>query len=366
MILAAGQGTRMRPLTYALPKPMIPVLGKPVMEYLVEHLARHGFDQIMVNVSHLPLSIENYFGNGQRFGANIGYSFEGRIDSDGQVISEALGSAGGIKRVHGFGGFFDDTFLVVCGDVITDLDLTTALRRHWQSGAKASVVVQQVAAELLPEYGVVVCGDDGRVTSFQEKPSLDEAKSSLINTGIYIFEPEILEHIPSDTVYDIGSQLLPDLVAGKVPFHAIDMPFHWLDIGRLNDYWEVNQRLMRGEMEQIRMPGREVAPRVWVGLNTAVDWDDCLIEGPVYIGANSRIEAGSEIIGPTWISHGCHLEKSAKVHRSLLFEYTLLRGPSLLSEAVVFGKHRVDRDGTPIENHFPDLDWVGDTRSPPS
>lgn len=364
MILAAGQGTRMRPLTYALPKPMIPVLGQPVMEHLVEHLARHGFNQIMVNVSHLPLSIESYFGNGQRLGVDIGYSFEGRIDPQGQVISEPLGSAGGIKRVHGPGGFFDDTFLVVCGDTITDLDLTTALRRHWQSGARASVVVQQVASELLPDYGVVVCEADGRITSFQEKPSIDEARSSLVNTGIYIFEPEILEHIPPDTVYDIGSQLLPGLVAGNIPFHAIDMPFHWLDIGRLNDYWQVNQRLMRGEMEQIRMPGKEAAPGVWVGLNTSISWDDCVIEGPVYIGANSRIEAGSEIIGPTWISHGCHLEKSAKVHRSLLFEYTLLRGPSLLSEAVVFGKHRVDREGCPIQNDFSDLNWVGDTRSP--
>ena len=209
MILAAGKGTRVQPLTYEMPKPMIPVLGKPVMEYLIEQLAGHEFRDIMVNVSHLPEPIETYFGDGRRWGVNIGYSFEGHIEN-GELFGEPLGSAGGIKRIHEFGGFFDDTFMVVCGDAIIDLDLTDAVRKHWQSGAKASIVVKEVEQEKLPNYGVVVSDEDGNITSFQEKPSIEDAKSNLVNTGIYIFEPEIIDLIPENTEYDIGSQLLPE------------------------------------------------------------------------------------------------------------------------------------------------------------
>lgn len=361
MILAAGKGTRVQPLTYEMPKPMIPVLGKPVMEYLVERLAQHGFSNIMVNLSHLPTSIENYFGDGRRWGVNIGYSFEGHVEK-GALIADPLGSAGGIKRIQDFGGFFDDTFLVVCGDAIIDLDITKALRRHWQSGAKASIVVKRVPKHMVSNYGVVVSDDDGVVTSFQEKPSQEEAKSTLVNTGIYIFEPEIIDYIPSGENYDIGSQLLPKLIEEGVPFGAIEQPFHWVDIGRLKDYWQANQELMRGAIWGIEMPGREVMPRIWTGLNVKVDWNDVLIEGPVYIGSNSRIEAGCEIIGPTWISHGCHLKSGAKVHHSMLFEYTLMRGNGAVFDAMVFGRYCVDKDGNQVDTKGSGLAWVGDAR----
>ena len=361
MILAAGKGTRVRPLTYELPKPMIPVIGKPVMEYLIEQLAIYGFTDIMVNLSHLPEPIETYFGDGRRWGVNIGYSFEGHIDS-GELIGEPLGSAGGIKRIQEFGGFFDDTFLVVCGDAIIDLDLTAALRKHWQSGARASIVVKRVAREMVPNYGVVVCDKAGGIVSFQEKPTIEEAKSTLVNTGIYIFEPEIIDRIPSGTEYDIGGELLPSLIRDKVPFGAIELPFHWVDIGRMSDYWEANQQLMRGTLRGIEMPGKEVMPQVWTGLNVNVDWEDVMIEGPVYIGANSRIEAGCEIQGPTWISHGCHLQAGAKVDRSMLFEHTLMRGDGAVFEAVVFGRYCVNKEGKPIEGGEAGLGWVGDAR----
>lgn len=361
MILAAGKGTRLQPLTYELPKPMFPVLGKPVMEYLIELLACHEFKEVMVNVSHLPERIENYFRDGRRWGMSIGYSFEGHVEN-GELVGESLGSAGGIKQIQEFGRFFDDTFLVVCGDAIIDLDLTAALRKHWQSGAKASIVVKEVQKEKLSNYGVVVSDESGRVTSFQEKPSIEEARSNLVNTGIYIFEPEIIELIPSGTKYDIGSQLLPDLLEQGIPFGSIELPFRWLDIGRLGDYWLINQLLMRGSIRGMNMPGKEVMPQVWVGLNVNIDWEDVLVEGPVYIGANSTVEAGCEIQGPTWISHGCYLQGGAKVSRSLLFEHTLMRKHAVVNEAVVFGRHCVDKEGEPVVHHELGLDWVGDAR----
>ncbi|MEM1292744.1 MAG: nucleotidyltransferase family protein, partial [Cyanobacteria bacterium P01_H01_bin.162] len=165
MVLAAGKGTRVRPITYTIPKPMIPILQKPVMEFLLDLLKHHGFDQIMVNVSHLANEIEGYFRDGQRFGVELAYSFEGRIE-DGQLVGDALGSAGGMKKIQEFSPFFDDTFVVLCGDALIDLDLTEAVRQHKAKGAIATVVMKSVPLKQVPSYGVVVTDDDGRIKSF--------------------------------------------------------------------------------------------------------------------------------------------------------------------------------------------------------
>ena len=361
MILAAGKGTRVRPLTHAMPKPMIPVLGKPVMEYLVEHLVRHGFDQIMVNISHLADSIEGYFGDGRRWSAEIGYSFEGHLEG-GETIAAPVGSAGGIKRIQDFGGFFDDTFLVVCGDALIDLDLSAAVRRHWQSGAAASIVVREVPRQRVSSYGVVVCDDSGRIQSFQEKPTTEEALSQLVNTGIYIFEPRIVDLIPPTVEFDIGSELFPLILEKGLPFHAIEAPFNWIDIGHLSDYWEANQQLMRGKLRGAGMPGTEVRPGIWTGLNVDVDWDEVRAEGPIYVGSASRIEPGCEIFGPTWIGHGCHLERGARISRSILFEYSRIGPRGRVAESLVFGRNCVDQDGNPLPDLDGTLDWVGDAR----
>ncbi|MDD9815390.1 MAG: NDP-sugar synthase [Gammaproteobacteria bacterium] len=344
MILAAGKGTRMRPLSYALPKPMIPLLGKPVMEYLVEQLVAHGFNRIMVNVSYLPQIIERYFGDGRRWGAEIGYSFEGTIRK-GEMVSEPAGSAGGLKKVHDHSGFFDDTFLVVCGDtMLEDLDLTAAVRKHWQSGCIASLAVCEVPRERVSDYGVVVCGDGGRVSSFQEKPAAGEARSNLANTGVYIFEPQVLDLIPPAEFFDIGTDLFPLILQKNLPLNAIRMPFTWMDIGHLQDYWATSQKLMRGGA----MPGVETYPKVWTGLNASVDWRSANITGPVYIGAGARVEAHCTITGPAWIGHGCHLQSGANLHRCILLEYTRIKPGVSLRDAVVFQKNCVDKNGKPL------------------
>ena len=187
MILAAGKGTRVRPITYTTPKPMIPILQKPVMEFLVELLRNHGCNQIMVNVSHLAEEIENYFRDGQRFGVEIAYSFEGRIEN-GQLVGDAIGSAGGMRRIQDFSPFFDDTFVVLCGDALIDLDLTAALEWHRKKGSIATVVMKTVEPSEVSSYGVVVTDEEGRIKAFQEKPAVEDALSNNINTGIYIFD----------------------------------------------------------------------------------------------------------------------------------------------------------------------------------
>jgi mannose-1-phosphate guanylyltransferase len=345
MILAAGKGTRVRPLTYDLPKPMIPVLGKPVMAYLIEHLSKHGVTEIMVNVAHLHEKIEEYFGEGEQFGVQIGYSFEGYTKEDGEVVAVPIGSAGGMKKIQEFGGFFDDTTIVLCGDALIDLDLKAALLEHRRKGAMATVITKEVPWDKVSSYGVVVTDKEGRITQFQEKPKQEEALSNFISTGIYIFEPEILNLIPSGVEFDIGSQLFPLLVEKGLPFYAQGRPFNWLDIGSVSDYWEVLQNVLTGEVNHMDVPGIQIEPGLWTGLNTSIDWEGTTIKGPVYIGSGVKIEAGSTIVGPTWIGHGSHICEGAEVVRSVLFEYTRVLNDVTLHEMIVFKDYSIDRAG---------------------
>jgi mannose-1-phosphate guanylyltransferase len=345
MILAAGKGTRVRPLTYDLPKPMIPVLGKPVMAYLIEHLRKHGVTEIMVNVSHLHEKIEEYFGEGEQFGVQIGYSFEGYTKEDGEVVAVPIGSAGGMKKIQEFGGFFDDTTIVLCGDALIDLDLKAALLEHRRKGAMATVITKEVAWDKVSSYGVVVTDQNGRITQFQEKPKQEEALSNFISTGIYIFEPEVIDLIPSGVEFDIGSQLFPLLAEKGMPFFAQGRPFNWLDIGSVSDYWEVLQNVLTGEVNHMDVPGIQIEPGLWTGLNTSIDWRGTTIKGPVYIGSGVKIEAGSTIIGPTWIGHGSHICEGAEIVRSVLFEYTRVLNDVSLHEMIVFKDYSIDRSG---------------------
>ena len=357
MILAAGKGTRVRPITYTIPKPMIPILQKPVMEFLLELLRQHGFDQIMVNVSHLAHEIENYFRDGQKFGVQIAYSFEGRI-VDGELVGEALGSAGGMRRIQDFSPFFDDTFVVMCGDALIDLDLSEAVRWHREKGSIATVIMKSVPREEVSSYGVVVTDESGRIKAFQEKPAVEEALSTSINTGIYIFEPEVLDYIPSGCEFDIGGDLFPKLVEMAAPFYGVTMDFEWVDIGKVPDYWRAVRGVLQGEIKNVQIPGHEVAPGIYTGLNVAVNWDKVDIQGPVYIGGMTRIEDGAKIVGPTYIGPNCRICGGATVDNSVIFEYSRL-GPGVrLVDKLVFGRYCVDKTGATIDVQAAALDWL--------
>jgi len=357
MVLAAGKGTRVRPITYTIPKPMIPIFQKPVMEFLLEVLRQHGFDQIMVNVSHLANEIESYFRDGQRFGVEIAYSFEGRIE-DGELLGEAIGSAGGMKRIQDFSPFFDDTFVVLCGDALIDLDLTAAVKWHRQQNSIATVVMKSVPLDQVSSYGVVVTDSNGRIQAFQEKPPVDQALSTNINTGIYIFEPEVLNYIPSNEQFDIGSQLFPKLVEIGAPFYGITMDFEWVDIGKVPDYWQAIQGVLTGEIKNVAIPGREVKPGIYTGLNVAVNWDKVDIQGPVYIGGMTRIEDGARIIGPSMIGPNCWVCSGATVESSVIFDYSWLGTGVRLMDKLVYGRYCVDKTGATIDVQAAALDWL--------
>jgi mannose-1-phosphate guanylyltransferase len=218
------------------------------------------------------------------------------------------------------------------------------------------VVTLDVPRDQVQSYGVVVADEKGRVRSFQEKPRPEDALSTAASTGIYIFEPAVLSLVPSGCPFDIGSELFPLLVERNLPFFAQKRFFNWIDIGRLSDYWQVLQRVLRGEIAQMEMPGKQVRPGVWVGLNTSVDWDSVQIEGPIYIGSSTRIEAGARVIGPAWIGHGCHLRAGCTVERSVLFEYTRIGAAQMVSERIMSPQYCVDRHGNTL--------YVGDEDAP--
>jgi mannose-1-phosphate guanylyltransferase len=346
-ILAAGQGTRVRPITDTVPKPMIPIINKPVMEFLVELLRQHGFDQIIVSTSYLANEIENYFGEGQRFGVRIGYSFEGYYEG-GEVRPEGLGSAGGLKKIQEFSGFFDETFVVLCGDAIVDLDLTRAIEFHRSRRAIATIILKDVPREDVRRYGIVETDARGRILQFQEKPRPEDAVSTTANTGIYIFEPGVLDYVPSGTRFDIGGELFPLLASRGLPFYGLAIPFTWVDIGQTPDYWLATQKILQGELK-VEMPGRALAPGIWGGINLDVDLRSARLTGPLYIGSSTRIEPGAMVIGPTVIGRNCLIESGARIESCVVGAYTRVSGLADLKEKIVSGRFCVDRYGRNVE-----------------
>ena len=341
MILGAGKGTRVQPITHEIPKPMIPLVRKPVMASLVELLKKHGVDEIMVNTSHLAPIIENYFRDGEQYGVSMAYSYEGYV-KDGVAFSTPVGSAGGMKKIQDFSGFFDETFIVLCGDAWIDLDISKALEIHRKKGALASLIVREVPHEEVFKYGIVALDDDERIIQFQEKPTPERAVSNMANTGIYIFEPEIFDHIPSETTYDIGGQLFPDLVKLGLPFYAINLPFQWLDIGNLQDVWTVTSKILKGEVTGFKLPGKELKPGIYAGINVSIDFDKVHIVPPVYIGGSTKIEAGATIEGPAVIGASCIVEAGAVIKNCIVGDYTRLSSLTNLEEKIIFGSKCID------------------------
>ena len=348
MILAAGKGTRVRPITDTVPKPMIPIINRPVMEFLVDLLRRHEFRDIIVSTSYLSHEIESYFREGSRFDVRIAYSFEG-YHSEGEVVPEGLGSAGGLRRIQDFSGFFDDTFAVLCGDALIDLDLTEVVRQHRRAGALATIVLKEVPLEEVNRYGIVELTPEGRIVRFQEKPNPADAVSRLANTGIYIFEPDVLDLVPADRPFDIGGALFPLLAQKSLPFYGFSMPFTWIDIGTTPDYWQATQTILNGGLKGLEMPGTEIAPGVWAGINVSIDWTGTTVTGPMYIGSSTRIDPGVTIQGPTVIGRNSVIEGGARINACVVGDYTRISGLADLQEKIISGRFCVDRQGRNVE-----------------
>ncbi|MBE9609548.1 sugar phosphate nucleotidyltransferase [Chitinilyticum piscinae] len=366
LILAAGKGTRLMPLSRDIPKPMLPILDRPVLECLIEQLARHGVDQIIINTSYLAGEIEGYFHSGRRFGVELAFSYEG-YERDGQLIDTPLGSAGTLRAIQQHSGFFDDTFLVLCGDALIDLDLTALIAAHHRNGALATLALNRVPEQKLSQYGVALLDETDRIMAFQEKPKPGEARSNLANTGVYVFEPQIMQYIPPDTPYDLGSDVFPQLAREGLALYGTELPFDWVDIGRVADYYAVQMRALRGELPAVSRPGREIAPGVFAGANCRIDPRRCHIQGQVVLADSVTIEDGATLIGPLWIGRGSIVERGAHVERSLIFDYTRVGTQALLVEKLASGRWCARADGLTVDPAASNIPWIlADSRTPRS
>jgi NDP-sugar pyrophosphorylase family protein len=294
-VMAAGLGTRLYPLTGRTSKPMVPILNRPVMEHLLRLLRRHGIEEVAANLHYHPDKIRGYFGDGSAFGVELRYNLEEQL----------LGTAGGASAFRHF--FADGTFVVVSGDGLTDIDLAAFLAAHRMNGGIATLAVKQVDDPSL--YGVVVHDDDGRVIAFQEKPPVAEALSDLCNCGIYAFEPAIFDYVAADAFVDWANGVFPALLAGGVPFHCWQLDTYWNDVGNIEQYRIGNFDALLGRVK-LDVPGREIAPRVWVGQGTVVE-PSVRLEAPILIGAGCLVESGAELIGPLIVGDGCVIERGA-------------------------------------------------------
>jgi mannose-1-phosphate guanylyltransferase len=346
VILAAGLGTRIRPLTDTLPKPMIPIVNRPVMEFLIDLLKQHGCEQIVISTSYLASQIETHFGDGSSFGVQLSYCFEGHHVA-GQVVTELVGAAGGLRRIQDFSGFLDETFVVVCGDGLVDVDLTRALAFHREKGSAATMLLSHVPREDVGRYGVVQTDADGRILTFQEKPTPEEALSTTVNTGIYLFEPEVLDLVPRGRACDIAREFFPTLLARGVPFHGLALPFQWIDVGNPYDYWRATQMVLRGELDFVRMPGRPLREGIWGGINLSLPRQG--VEGPLYVGSGTTIEPGAVVRGPTVIGRNCVIEAGAQVESCIVGDYTRVSGFADVKDRIISGRFCVDPHGRNVD-----------------
>ena len=358
VILAGGKGTRVRPLTYLLPKPMVPIVERPIMSFLLDLLKKHNFNEVVVTVGYLATMIEDKYKNGADNEMFISYSLEGKM-VENEIVPSGLGSAGGLAKVQNFSKFFDDDFLVICGDAIIDLDLSEVMKYHKAKNSTATVILKEVAKEEVYKYGVVVTDENDSVLSFQEKPKVEEAKSNMINTGIYIFSPKVFDYIPNDEEFDIGKDLLPLLVEKSEPFFAKSFDFQWIDVGSTKDFYNANMMVIDKKVNGVTPFGKEIKESVWVGINSNID-ESVEIAPPVYIGGGVKIEKGVKIIGPAMIGANSIIKEDTTIDKSIILNYTKINSFANIKEKIIAGKYLINPLGASIDIEETDMNFLVD------
>jgi mannose-1-phosphate guanylyltransferase len=327
MVLAAGLGTRLRPITYGMPKPMVPVANRPVMEHIVRLLARHGFTETIANLHWFPDLIEAHFGDGSELGVKLTYSREEQL----------LGTSGGVRNAADFLG---DSFLVISGDALTDVDLAAMRDFHESHDGIATLATKRVADT--SQFGVAITGADGRIQGFQEKPDPAEALSDLANCGIYMFRSEIFDFFPSPGTSkaagpddpagfaDWAMDVFPRLLEGDVPFYAYEIDAYWNDIGNLEELRQGTLDALSGAVAVER--GGELLEGGF--RSGSPDGDEGALSGPVLLGAGCEIGDDVRIDGPAVIGDGVRVGAGARLREVIALPGAEIPAGSILIDAI--------------------------------
>lgn len=312
MILAGGLSTRLYPLTLELPKPLVPVFGRPVVGHVIDYMRRCGVDDLVINVHYFPEAVRAYVEDGSSWNVRVEYLHE----------TQLMGSAGAVRQVA---DRFAETFVVIGCDDVTDIDLQAALAFHRERGAEATIVLAEVPD--VSHYGAVIVDDRGRIVEFQEKPAPGTARSNLANTGVYIFEPAVLRRIPPKTFYDFGKQVFPELLAAGGAFYGMRQQAYWCDIGTPGEYRRVHRDALGGRIHLQPPAG-------------------ATLENGVLTGRGATVSRAATIEAPTVIGAGCTIEQGAHVISSILWEGVTIGAGARIEDAVLGNKARVEAGAT--------------------
>src|SRR5256886_3148619 len=318
VVMAGGEGSRLRPLTSGVPKPLVPVVGKPVMEHILRLLRKLGITDVVVTLQYLGSAIRDYFGDGSDFGVDITY-----------VVEDApLGTAGSVKNAQ---EYLTEPFIVISGDALTDIDLGGVMQYHREKGASATIVLTSVANPL--EFGVVITNPDGTIKRFLEKPSWGEVFSDQVNTGIYVIEPEVLDLLSPGAVVDWSGDVFPKMLTNAMPLYGYLAPGYWCDIGNIQTYYQANWDALEGRVD-VEIPGERRHGNVWIGENVEIGYD-VRINGPAYIGNECKLKAGGFINGPGCVGNFSVVDENTKISKSIIWTYSYIGENSRLRHAIV-------------------------------
>ena len=321
VIMAGGEGTRLRPLTSNQPKPMVTIVNKTTLEHIIELVKKHGITDIVVTLQFLPQQIKHYFGEGFDMGVNLKYSIE----------ESPLGTAGSVKNAE---GYLDETFIVISGDALTDIDLSQVIDFHRRKKALVTVALKQVENPL--EYGVVITDDNKKIVRFLEKPTWGDVFSDTINTGIYVLEPKIFEYIPKDKPFDFSQDLFPLLLKKGLPLYGCVVKGYWCDIGGLEQYMLAQHDFLKGKVK-LDPPGIKMLKDIWVGEGAYIH-PLAKLTGPLIIGDYARIEADAKVGKYSVIGNNVRVATKARVDRAVVGENSYI-GPNANLNYCVVGKN---------------------------
>ncbi|MFB4296875.1 sugar phosphate nucleotidyltransferase [Actinomadura sp. NTSP31] len=332
VVMAGGEGTRLRPMTANQPKPLLPLVNRPIMEHVLRLLKRHGFSETVVTVQFLAALIRNYFGDGEELGMSLSYATE----------EVPLGTAGSVKNAEA--ALRDDRFLVISGDALTDIDLTDMVRFHERNGALVTIGLKRVPNPL--EFGIIIVDDEGRVQRFLEKPTWGQVFSDTVNTGIYVMEPEVLDHVAAGESVDWSGDVFPKLLAEGAPLFGYVADCYWEDVGTHESYLKAQADMLSGQVG-IELDGFEMSPGVWVAEGAEVD-AEAVLKGPLYIGDYAKVEAGVELREYTVLGSNVVVKEGAFLHRAIVHDNVFI-APSTNLRGCVVGKNTDIMAGARVE-----------------